>query len=88
MTDLTNYCTTEGARERIGLRIPTTAAERILQVPPNAFPDTGWKCNRKMLFSAFKAALFAFHRLNDDKAIITDDLVLEEDRSTRSSQGT
>ena len=54
-------------REKLGLRIPTTAAERIHQAPANAFLATSLKRNRKVLFSAFEAAFFAFYRLNDGK---------------------
>ena len=47
----------------------------------------GRKRNRKVLFPAFEAAFLAFYRLNDDKAILTDDLLLEEGRSIRATQG-
>ena len=47
----------------------------------------GRKRNRKVLFPAFEAAFLAFYRLNDDKAILTDDLLLEEGRSIRAAQG-
>ena len=63
-------------REKLGLRISTTAAERIRQAPANAFLATGRKRNRKVLFPAFEAAFFALYRLNGGKAILTDDLLL------------
>ena len=72
---------------KLGLRISTTAAERIRQAPANAFLATGRNRNRKVLFPAFEAAFFAFYRLNDGKAILTDDLLLEEGRSIRAAQG-
>ena len=74
-------------REKLGLRISTTAAEWVRQAPANAFLATGRKRNRKVLFPAFEAAFFAFYRLNDGKAILTDDLLLEEGRSIRTAQG-
>ena len=61
---------------KLGLRISTTAAERIRQAPANAFLATGRKRNRKVLFPAFEAAFFALYRLNGGKAILTDDLLL------------
>ena len=72
---------------KLGLRISTTAAERIRQAPANAFLATGRNRNRKVLFPAFEAALFTFYRLNDGKAIITDDLLLEEVRTIQTAQG-
>ena len=63
------------------------AAERIRQAPANAFLATVRKRNRKVLFSAFEAAFFAFYRLNYGKAILTDNLLLEEGRSIRAAQG-
>ena len=74
-------------REKLGLRISTTAAERISQALANAFLATDRKQNRKVLFSAFEAALFAFYLLSDGKAILTDDILLEEGRSIRAAQG-
>ena len=40
-----------------------------------------------MLFPAFEAAFFAFYRLNDGEANLTDDLLLEEGRSVRAAKG-
>ena len=74
-------------REKLGLRISTTVAERIRQAPANEFLATSRKRNRKVLFSAFEAAFCAFYRLNDGKTILTDDPLLEEGRSIRAAQG-
>ena len=68
-------------REKLGLRILTTAAKRIFQAQANTFLSTGRNRNRKVLFPAFEAAFFTFYRLNDGKAIPTEDLLLEEGRS-------
>ena len=75
-----------GQRE-VGLRISTTAAERIRQAPANAFLATGRKRNRKVWVPAFEAAFLAFYRLNDVKAILTNELLLEEDHLIRAAQG-
>ena len=40
-----------------------------------------------MLFPAFEAAFLAFYRLNDVKAILTNELLLEEDHLIRAAQG-
>ena len=74
-------------REKIGLRISTMAAERIRQASANALLAMGRKRNRKVLFPAFEAAFLAFYRLNDGKAILTGELLLEEGRSVRAAQG-
>ena len=64
-------------RERLGLRISTTATERILQAPDNALLAMGRKRNRNVLFTAFEAAVLAYYRLNDGKAIVIDELLPE-----------
>ena len=74
-------------REKLGLRIATTAAERIRHAPANEFLATGRKLNRKVLFPVFEAAFFAVYRLNDGKAILIDDLLLEKSRSIQAAQG-
>ena len=74
-------------REKLGLWISTTAAERIRQAPANALLATGRTRNRKVLFPAFEDAFFVFYRLNDSKAILTDDLLLEEGHSIRAAKG-
>ena len=74
-------------REKLGLRISTTAAERIRQAPSNAFLVTDRKRNQKVLFTAFEASFFTIYRLNEGKAIFTDDLLLQEGRLIRAAQG-
>ena len=67
-----------GSNTRLG-RIFSTAAERVRQVPENAFLETGRKRNQKVMFSAF----LALYRLNEGKAILRDELILEEGRLIR-----
>ena len=40
-----------------------------------------------MQLPAFEAAFFSFYRLNDGKAILTDDLLVEKGRLIRAAQG-
>ena len=47
----------------------------------------GMKHNQNVLFSASEAVFLVFYRLNDGKAILTDDLLLKEGRSIRAAQG-
>ena len=50
-------------------------------------PFYGQEAQSKGAVSGVEAAFFTFYRLNDGKAILTDDLLLEEGRSIRTAQG-
>jgi hypothetical protein len=78
----------EWTRQKLGHTISTATAERIRRAPDDAFVGRSErKRNRPVLFPIFEAAILAFYRLNDGKAILTDELILEEARTIRAAQG-
>ena len=80
-------------REWVEVQFRTTisraTAERIMAAPNDAFVgmSDGRKKSRRVRFPRFEEAFLSFYRLNDGKAILTDELLLEEGRSIRAAQG-
>jgi hypothetical protein len=69
----------EWASKQFNVVLSSTTAHRIRSAPENAFLSTpGRKKRRPVRFPALEAAVLEFYNLNEGKAILTDDLIVEE----------
>lgn len=71
------------------MAISHSTASRIRSAPVDAY--VGASDHRKKIkrarFPDFEKAMLAFYRLNEGKAILTEDILLEEARTIRDAQG-
>lgn len=78
----------EWAKNKFKVMVSRSTVYRITKARDGAYegPD-GRKKNRRVRFPDFESAFLAFDAVNDGKAILTDDLLLEEARTSRDRLG-